>query len=148
MAVATPISSPPATVRRVREDDAALLGGQILDETESRMLAASRVAHFGAGMLGTDAGLAAVDGWARTIATRVDGLYVAVDMDCLDASGDWAVTMPEPGGLALETARTAIDVLGRAIPVLAFGATGITVGNGDAKRTADAVAVLAEAALA
>ncbi len=101
----------------VREDDAALLGGQVLDETESRMLAASRVAHFGAGMLGTDAGLAAVDGWARTVATRVDGLYVAVDMDCLDASGDWAVTMPEPGGLALETARTAIDVLGRAIPV-------------------------------
>ena len=36
------------------EEDAALLGGQVLDETESRMLAASRVAHFGAGMLGTD----------------------------------------------------------------------------------------------
>ena len=42
--------------------DAALLGGQVLDETESRMLAASRVAHFGAGMLGTDAGLAALGG--------------------------------------------------------------------------------------
>ena len=36
----------------VMEQDAALFGGQVLDETESRMLAASRVAHFGAGMLG------------------------------------------------------------------------------------------------
>ena len=71
----------------VREEDAALLGGQVLDETESRMLAASRVAHFGAGMLGTEAGLAALDGWARTVATRVAGLYIAFDMDCLDASG-------------------------------------------------------------
>ncbi|HYN68768.1 MAG TPA: arginase family protein, partial [Candidatus Eisenbacteria bacterium] len=37
----------------VLEEDAALLGGQVLDEQESRMLAASRVSHFGAGMLGT-----------------------------------------------------------------------------------------------
>ena len=38
------------------EEDAAILGGQVLDEQESRMLAASRVAHFGAGMLATEAG--------------------------------------------------------------------------------------------
>ncbi len=130
----------------VAEEDAALLGGQVLDETESRMLAASRVAHFGAGMLGTDAGLAALDGWARTVAARVDGLYIAVDMDCLDAAGGWAVTMPEPNGLALATGGAAIDVLGRSIPIVGFGATGITLANGDGARTADAVAVLAEAA--
>src|SRR4029077_11261762 len=35
----------------VREEDAALLGAQVLDEQESRMLAASPVAQFGAGML-------------------------------------------------------------------------------------------------
>jgi arginase len=130
----------------VAEEDSALLGGQVLDETESRMLAASRVAHFGAGMLGTDAGLAALDGWARTVSTRVDGLYVAVDMDCLDAAGGWAVTMPEPDGLALETARAAVEALGRSMPVVGFGATGITLANGDGARTADAVAELAEAA--
>lgn len=130
----------------VAEADAALLGGQVLDETESRMLAASRVAHFGAGMLGTDAGLAALDGWARTVAARVDALYVAVDMDCLDAGGGWAVTMPEPNGLALATASAAIEVLGRSVPVVGFGATGITLANGDGPRTADAVALLAEAA--
>ena len=88
----------------VAEEDAALLGAQVLDETESRMLAASRVATFGAGMLGDDAGMAALDGWARAVARRVDGIYIAIDMDCLDASGGWAVTMPEPDGLVLATA--------------------------------------------
>ena len=55
-------------------------------------------------MLATDAGQAAVDGWARVVASQVDGLYVAVDMDCLDGADGWAVTMPEPDGLSLETA--------------------------------------------
>ncbi len=90
------------------EEDAALLGGQVLDETESRMLAASRVAHFGAGMLGTEAGLAALAAWARTVAGRVDGTYIAFDLDALDASGDWALAMPEPGGLSLASAVAAI----------------------------------------
>ncbi|MBF8289235.1 MAG: hypothetical protein HW391_203 [Chloroflexi bacterium] len=82
-----------------REGDAALLGGQVLDEAESRMLASSRVAHFGAGMLGTDAGMAALAAWARVVAGRVDAFYVAFDMDALDASGDWALAMREPDGL-------------------------------------------------
>ncbi len=131
----------------VREDDAVLLGGQVLDETESRMLAASRVAHLGAGVLGTDGGQAALHGWAETVAARVAGIYVAVDMDCLDASGGWAVTMPEPDGLSLETAIGSIRTLAAAMPVVGFGATGITLANGDVARTVEAVAVLAEAAL-
>jgi arginase len=132
----------------IAEEDAALLGGQVLDETESRMLAASRVATFGAGMLGDEAGIAALDGWARSVARRVDGIYIAVDMDCLDASGGWAVTMPEPDGLALVTAVAAVRTLAAAMPVVGFGATGITLANGDVMATIDAVAVLAEAALA
>ena len=128
--------------------DAALLGGQVLDEAESRMLAASRVAHFGAGMLGTDAGLAALDGWARTVAARVDGFYVAFDLDALDAAGDWAVAMPEPNGLALETALAAVRTVAAAGPVAGFGATAVLIGRGgDADRTVDAIARLAEAAL-
>ncbi|HEX5591206.1 MAG TPA: arginase family protein [Candidatus Limnocylindrales bacterium] len=128
--------------------DAALLGGQVLDETESRMLAASRVAHFGAGMLGTDAGMAALQGWARVVAERVDGFYVAFDMDALDAAGDWALAMPEPNGLSLETAVTAVETIAAAGPVVGFGATAILIGRGgDPERTAAAVATLAEAAL-
>ena len=130
----------------IRAEDAALVGGQVLDETESRLLAASRIAHFGAGMVATDAGRAALAGWARTVASRVDGLYIAFDVDCLDAAGGWAVTMPEPNGLALESALGAIEVLREAMPVVGFGPTGIMLDNGDGPRTAEAVALLAEAA--
>jgi arginase len=131
----------------VRDEDAALFGGQVLDEAESRALAASRIAHFGAGMLATDAGQAAVRAWAAVVASRVDGLYIAFDTDCLDAAGGWAVTMPEPDGLSLETAVGTIQALAAAIPVVGFGPTGITLANGDAVRTVDAVVRLAEAAL-
>jgi arginase len=128
--------------------DAALLGGQVLDEQEARMLAASRVAHFGAGMLGTDAGLAALDGWARTVATRVDAFYVAFDLDALDAAGDWALAMPESNGLSLDTAIAAVRTITGAGPVIGFGATAILIGRGgDPDRTLDAVIRLAEAAL-
>ena len=132
----------------VMEQDAALFGGQVLDEAESRMLAASRVAHFGAGMLGTEAGRAAVAGWAAAIAKRVDGLYVAFDMDCLDAAAGWALTMPEPDGLALDTALAVVGILAAAIPVVGFGATAVNLDNGDGPATADAIARLVEAAFA
>jgi len=132
----------------VRQEDAALLGGQVLDETESRMLAASPVAHFGAGMLGTDAGQAALAAWARTVAGHVDAFYVAFDLDALDAADGWALTMPEPDGMSLETAVAAVRAIAAAGPVVGFGATAMMTGRGgDPARTADAIAVLAEAAI-
>ena len=128
--------------------DAALLGGQVLDEMESRTLASSRVAHFGAGMLGTDAGMAALGAWAKVVAARVDAFYIAFDMDALDAAGDWALATPEPNGLSLDTALTAVRTIAAAGPVAGFGATAILVGKGgDPERTADAAVALAEAAL-
>jgi arginase family enzyme len=130
----------------VMEQDAALFGGHVLDETESRMLAASRVAHFGTGLLGTAAGEAAVAGWAATVARRVEGLYIAFDLDCLDAAGGWALTMPEPDGLALETALAVVGILAAAVPVVGFGATAVNLDNGDGPATADAIARLLEAA--
>jgi len=130
----------------VDDEDAALFGGQVLDEAESRALAASRIAHFGAGMLASEAGQAAVAGWARAVGKRVDGLYIAFDTDCLDAAQGWAVTMPEPDGLSLDVAIGTIRTLAAAIPVVGFGPTGITLANGDAERTIDAVVLLADAA--
>ena len=105
----------------VREADAALLGGQVLDEQESRTLASSGVAQFGAGMLGDPAGRAALRGWAETVAGRIDGWYVAFDLDALDEAGGWALMMPEPGGLALETALDAVRIVAATGPVLGFG---------------------------
>lgn len=130
----------------VREEDCALLGGQMLDEEEGHQLAASRIAHFGPGMLSTDAGLAALRAWAEVVARSVDGFYIAVDHDCLDATGRWAVTMPEPDGLSLEAAVAAVGVLADAAPVFGYGATTISLSNGDAARTVDAAASLATAA--
>ena len=134
----------------VREADAGLFGAQVLDEEESRMLAASRVAVFGAGMLGDPAGLAAVAAWAAAVAQRIDGWYVAFDLDALDAAGGWAVAMPEPGGLSLDTAVGSIRAIAASgIPIVGFGATAVMIqGDGSGvDGTVDAVAVLAEAAL-
>ena len=126
---------------------AALIGGQVLDETEARMLAVTGVAHFGAGMIASPAGLAALAAWATTVAHDVDALYVAVDLDVLDAAGNWAVQMPEPDGLSLDTAVAAVDTLARSVPIAGFGATAVNLANGDVPATVDAVARLAEAAL-
>ncbi len=135
----------------VREDDAALLGGQVLDETESRMLASSGVAHFGAGMLAGPAGLAALRGWATSVAERVDGCYIAIDMDVLDAATGWALTMPEDGGISLATAIAAVRTLAAALPIEGIGTTSMMIRpetpEPDIARTIDAVAALVEAAL-
>ena len=134
----------------VREVDAGLFGGQVLDETESRMLAASGVAQFGPGMLADDAGRAAVAGWASAVASRIDGWYNAVDLDVLDGAEGWAVAMPEPDGLTLDTAVGTIRVIaGSGAPVIGFGPTAtMPRPDGDLAKTTEAVAILAEAALA
>jgi arginase len=133
----------------VREPDAGLFGGQVLDETESRMLAASGVAQFGSGMLADPAGQAAVAAWSAAVASRIDGWYIAFDLDALDASGRWAVAMPEADGLSLEDAvRTVRTIATSGAPVIAFGATAaMPRDGGDMDATADAVADLTEAAL-
>lgn len=133
----------------VREVDAGLFGGQVLDETESRMLAASGVAQFGSGMLGDAAGQAAVTAWAAAVAQRIDAWYIAFDLDALDAAGRWAVAMPEPDGLSLDDAvRTVRTIATSGAPVIAFGPTAAMArDDGDMEATANAVAVLAEAAL-
>ena len=134
----------------VRELDAGLFGGQVLDETESRMLAASGVAQFGAGMLADAAGRAAVESWSATIAQRIDAWYIAFDMDALDAAGGWAVAMPEAEGISLGTAVATVRAIATSgAPVIGFGATAVMPRDDtEMGSTVDAVAALAEAALA
>jgi arginase len=128
---------------------AALVGGQVLDEAESRWLSSSPVAHFGAGMLRSPAGMAAVRAWAGRIATEVDGLYIAVDHDVLDADeAPWAVTMPEAGGVPAGLAIELVGMLASAMPVVGYGATAMNFRiGGDAERTIDVAGRLAVAAL-
>lgn len=133
----------------VDERHAALIGGQVLDEAESRMLAASPIAHFGAGMLGAPAGMAALAGWATAVGSEVDGLYIAIDHDVLDADeAAWSLTMPERAGLRLATAVAAVRTLAGSIPLVGYGATTLNFDHGDADRSLDAAAQLAEAAFA
>ena len=42
---------------------------------------------------------------------RIDAWYIAFDMDALDASGDWAIAMPEPDGLMLGAAAAAVRAI-------------------------------------
>src|SRR5436190_1224091 len=128
---------------------AALLGGQVLDEAESRWLSASPVAHFGAGMLATPGGLAALGAWAAGIAEEVDGIYLAVDHDVLDADeAPWALTMPETGGLRAERAAELVRTIAASVPVVGYGATAMNFRvGGDAERTVSVAVRLATAAL-
>jgi len=132
----------------VREEDAALLGAQVLDEQESRMLAASPVALFGSGMLAGPAGLAALEAWARVVGERCDGLYIAFDLDAIDASEGISVAMPEPDGLSVETAVAALRILASSNRVVGFGPTATMARPElDLGHHADIVARLTEAAL-
>ncbi len=130
-----------------REEDAALLGGQVLDEQESRMQAASQVALFGAGMLATEAGMAALEGWARVVGRRCDGLYIAFDLDALDETEGLSVAMPEPGGLSLETAARAMATIAANARVVGFGPTAtMPRPELDIRVNVEAIATLSQAA--
>ena len=132
----------------VKEEDAALLGGQVLDQEESRMLAASPIAHFGAGMLAGPAGLAALETWARVVGARCDGMYIAFDLDAIDASESLSVAMPERGGISVWTAVIAVRLLAASNRIVGFGPTATMPRSGtDLNKTADVVAQLTEAAL-
>ena len=99
-------------------------------------------------MLADPAGLAALEAWARTVATRVDGWYVAFDLDALDGGDGWAVAMPEPDGLALATAVEAVRRIAATGPVVGFGATAAMERPGvPLAPTVAAIAELVEAAL-
>jgi len=132
----------------VREEDAALVGAQVLDEQEVRMLAASPVALFGSGMLAGPAGLAALEAWGRVVGERCDGLYIAFDLDAIDQSEGISVAMPEPDGLSVETAVAALQVLARTNRVVGFGPSAtMPRPDLDMDRHADIVVRLTVAAL-
>jgi arginase len=132
-----------------REEDAALLGGQVLDETESRMLAASPIAHFGAGMLATDAGMAALAAWAGVIGQRCDGLYIAFDLDAIDETEGLSVAMPEPAGLSLATSARAMETIAANARVVGFGPTAtMPRPDLDVRVNVEAIARLSQAAFA
>ena len=135
----------------VRELDAGLFGGQVLDETESRMLAASGVAQFGPGMLARprrSGGRRGLGG--RVSAPRSTPGTSRSTWTRSTRPGRWAIAMPEPDGLSLETAVATVRAIATSgAPVIGFGATAVMERDGaDLHGTVDAIAALTEAALA
>ena len=112
------------------------------------MLAASSIAFFGSGMLAGPAGLAALETWARVVGDRTDGMYIAFDLDAIDASEGVSVAMPEPKGLSVWTATVALRLLAATSQIVGFGPTATMPRQGvDMAKHADIVAQLTEAAL-
>ena len=112
------------------------------------MLGASPVAQFGSGMLAGAAGLAALEGWAKVVGERCDGLYIAFDLDAIDQSEGISVAMPEPDGLSVGTSIAALRLLATNTRVVGFGPTATMPRPGlDIAHHTDIVARLTEAAL-
>lgn len=93
--------------------------------------------------------MAALAAWADVIGKRCDGLYIAFDLDAIDAADGVAVAMPEPDGIPTATAIEALRVIAAAAPVVGFGPTATMARDGlDLRHHAGIVAQLSEAALA
>ena len=100
------------------------------------------------GCSGRRPGIAALDGWAAAVGREVDAIYLAFDLDCLDVVRRLGADDAETGGLSLQTALAAGPDARLGDPGGGFGATAVTLANGDGPKTVDAIAQLAEAAFA
>ena len=127
----------PATARRSR-GDAALLGGQVLDEQESRMLAASRAAVRRRDAR-RPAGRAALRGWARTVAGRVDGLVHRLRPRRARRVGRLGRHDAGTGRAGPRDGARRGPARWRRRPVVGFGGTAVRLGRGQSERTTDAL---------
>jgi arginase family enzyme len=99
-------------------------------------------------MIVTAPGRAALEAWCEVVAERIEGWYIAFDLDAIDAGEGLAVAMPEPDGIELKYAMAAVGIIARTAPVVGFGATAAQFdGNGDPNATVAAIARLAGVAL-
>jgi arginase len=109
-----------SSVRRfapVAEDRVILVGARDLDDEESVALARSGVVHLA--LDATSRLAAAVD----ALATRVEQLYVHVDLDVLDASEGQANGFAGGPGLTLAEVLRAIETAGSRIPIAGAAVT-------------------------
>ena len=87
-------------------------------------------------------------GWAQVVGARCDGLYVAFDLDAIDASAGLSLAMPEPDGISLLTAIDSVRLLAGVMPIVGIGTTAaMRRPDLDLGVTVDAIARLVEAAL-
>jgi arginase len=100
----------------VREEDILLIGVRDVEERERERLAQSRikVRPFG------DT-LADLENLLQSLATRVDAVYLHMDIDFLDAAESPGVNYRGPGGLSLVEAERVVELIARRSPLAAAG---------------------------
>ena len=96
----------------VAEDNVCIVGARDLDPTEKRQLRSSGITTIQAGELAS--GLRSA---IESIAKRVQGLHVHIDLDVLDASVARANTYAVSGGLTVEELESALSTIGGAVPI-------------------------------
>ena len=123
----------------VAEENVILVGARDLDPAESELLAASAVVR-----LRESEAQARLDAALEALGRRVDGLYVHVDLDVLDASEGRANAYAGGRGLSRTELLDAIEVAGRQCRVVAGAITAYDPGydsDGSVARTAADVAL-------
>lgn len=91
----------------VPDDRVALIGARDLDEAEKQVLSQSRVTFVGAEELRRELPSA-----IESLAGRVDGVHVHIDLDVLDASVARANSYAVGGGLTIEDVEFALALIG------------------------------------
>ena len=104
--------------RAVPEHDVVLVGARDIDPGEETRLQASDIIRLGVRDAGSRLSVVAAD-----LEARLDGAYLHLDLDVLDPSEGRANEYAAAGGLSASAASTAIEALGRHLPVRAAAVT-------------------------
>jgi len=108
--------------RPVDERDAVLVGVREIDSGEQQRLDSGEVTVI-AGGGGRALAREDIERAAKTVADRVDGVYLHLDFDAIDPALGRANEYASDGGLSVEDARMAITTVTERMPILAISFT-------------------------
>ena len=109
--------------RPVSDTQVVLVGARDIDAGEEQLLAASRVMRVEAARMEADGARAALDAALSELARRVSRVYLHVDLDVHEPSEAQANQYAVPGGLATDTVRDLVKVVGERFSIVAAALT-------------------------
>lgn len=105
--------------RPVREEHVVLIGARDLDALERERLAHSRLSLIAPERVRHEEVQAAIEPALASLCTRVQALYLHIDMDVLDPKEARANSFAAPGGLTTKEVLGAITYAARRLPIVA-----------------------------